>query len=80
MLIESSIVRNPAMRITAEPGHRNDDGALQLWPLAQLPRDLVPVHAGHRDVQKDDVRKKRPDGLQGGGAVIGDSYVMTAQS
>jgi hypothetical protein len=80
MLIETSSVRELAIRIPAESGNRNNEGIVQLRSFAQLPRDLVPVHAGHGNVQKDDVRKKRSDDLQGGGAIVDDAYFMTAQA
>ena len=63
MLIETGLVRQLAIRIAAEPGHRNQEWMVQLRPLSQLPRHLVPVHVGHGDVQKDDLRKKRSDDL-----------------
>ena len=80
MLIETSIVRELAIRIPAESGNRNNEGIAQFRSFAQLPRDLVPVQAGHGDVQKDNVRKKRAGGLQGGGAIVDDAYFMTAQA
>jgi hypothetical protein len=80
MLVETSLVRQLAIRIPAEPGHRNDEGIVQFRSLPQLPRDLVPVHARHGDIQKDDVRKKWPDGLQRAGPIVYDANFMTAQA
>ena len=76
VLVEASIQSPVPVGLSAEACHRNDHRIIQFLSLTHLSSDLVPVHARHGDVEKDDVWKKRRGDSQSRGAIVGHSYFM----
>ena len=59
MVVKPGIAGVNPILLLAVAGNSDKDGTPQLLVFAERSRDLITVHAGKSDVQKDQIRPKR---------------------
>ena len=79
MVVKPSIAGVDPILLLAVAGKGDKDGAPQSLVLAKRLRDLITVHAGKSDVQKDQIRPKRGGEIQTLCAVVDDAQLVAGR-
>ena len=79
VVIEAGLVRAAAILVLAPAGQGDDGGPLQAGLAAEPAADLVAVHAGHADIEQDELGAEVDRLAQGGRPVVGHADLLPGQ-